>query len=745
MRSRCASFLLAVALMAQAAPRPATAQQIQLDNLPGLPEAEQQDPGQWRTPEPFEPRGRSTQANPQAETEPEPILLPLRPTRAQLGTDPGEYRIQGQFRTAEFSLLLPEAPTGASFTLTAQSAIDVLPERSEIRVSVNGTPIGTVGPNNFDAPHSDVLPVPDGVLRAGRNVVTLDVRHVHRVFCGPDAAFSVWTDIVLAESGVEVMPDALGTDPLSFLAAAGAELGRSRPVTIRTSGASFPIAEAAPVIARVGDIFGGLPPEIMFEEYYTINEGPPQLARVTVVPSGEMAADLPQFRRGGDGAIVLLANSGRYDETGALLLEALPAGETGNWPPLIEPGGPRALSDLGIADIEGRGRYVNEAVPFRLPRNWLLMASQRAELRLDYQYDTDLPDGALLLVKVNGTTIRLLPLDEAEAAGRDLDTLRVPFAANLLHPGINQLSFEALVPGDPPDEACVPRDAPIFRVDSTTELVVPRSPAMSVPDIRRVLEDIRPEGIGMSEAAQASLSLGILPQLAAVYASPRTDPEAAATRPPRLTVGIPSDISSMSGDIVQGNGSRLQEVLLTNVVAQTEQVDAWEGVNADRWWHIFYDVDRAARLPGEIRDWFLSIWRGPESELGAWLDGRAAEAMLIQPDMRTQDPGALWLIVRPGFDPKQVVASLAASHERFEGPTGQVSLFSMETGWSSWHASSRPLGLHEPLTFANARAVVGNYVTITPGRYILPLFTLALFSALVGMGIVLLSRRDRRR
>ncbi|ETW10659.1 hypothetical protein ATO8_21081 [Roseivivax marinus] len=717
------------------------AQQIQLDSLPDVSEPEQQGPDLRPYPTHFQDRGNP--ATELTDEDNQSIMLPLRPFGLQDSGELGKFRIQGQYKTSEFNLLIPAAAEGSQFYITSQSAIDVLPDRSAIDVSVNGTPIGTIVPDNFDAPQADVLQIPEGLLRAGRNAVVLNAQHVHRVFCGPDAAFSVWTDIVLAESGVETMRSSLRADPLGFLAAAGAELARNQAVTIRTSGQAFSIADAAPVIARVGDIFGGLPPEIRFERYYTVEDAQSQLARVTALPSGRTSPDLPQFRRGGDGAIVLLANSGNYADTGALLLSALPAPEGPSGPPILTPGEPRSLFDLGAPEILGRGRYVNESVPFNLPRDWLLMASQEAELRLDYEYDSGLPEGALLLVKVNGSTIRLLPLDEPDAAGRDLDTLRIPFAANLLGPGINQLTFEALVPGDPPDEACVPRTAPIFRVDGSSILRVPSSPAMSLADIRRSLQALKPEGIGMSESAQTALPLGTLPQVAAIYATNQTDADATAPSPrASLTVGIPSDISDMAGDVVGGNEGPLQGVLLADVVATEETPDAWENVNAGRWWSILFDLDRLQRVPGAVRDSFLTVWEGPESDLGAWLSGRAAEAMLIQPDM--QDTDTLWLILRPNIDPRPVVASLATAHERFEGPNGQISLFTEETGWTNWHSPRRPLTALEPLTFGNARAVIGNYVTVTPGRYILPLFALTFISAFIAIGIVILSRRSRQ-
>ncbi|AMY70304.1 cellulose synthase [Frigidibacter mobilis] len=84
---------------------------------------------------------------------------------------------------------------------------------------------------------------------------------------------------------------------------------------------------------------------------------------------------------------------------------------------------------------------------FRLPDDWLILASQEARFTLLYGFADDLPAGSLMLVKVNGQTVRLLPLDRN--GGSVQPPLEIGFAANLLHPGANRVSFEAILPGIP--------------------------------------------------------------------------------------------------------------------------------------------------------------------------------------------------------------------------------------------------------------------------------------------------------
>ncbi|WP_108485111.1 cellulose biosynthesis cyclic di-GMP-binding regulatory protein BcsB [Oceaniglobus ichthyenteri] len=673
---------------------------------------------------------------------PATLTMPLRAKRPQIeATD--RFRMQGQYGRAEFYLFLPADVGASTFQLTTKSAINVLPERSSIEVFVNDTSVGTIVPDHFEQNGIDTLDVPAGLLAAGRNTIVLAARQVHRVFCGPEAAFSLWTDIVLADSGITIDSADLETDTMGFFAATSAQLARGDPFSIHISGASFPLSEAAAIIARVEDIFGGTPPEIRFEDYYSVSSQPPQLARVTALPPDMDLPGGPAFYRGGDGAIVLLTNSGDYTDVGRVLLGVLKDQDKSAGAPLLNPGALTTLADLGVPLIEGQGRYFQAPVSFRLPRDWLLLASQQAELFLDYQFDTQLPTGSLLLVKINNTTIRLLPLDEVAQSGRPLRTLRVPFDANLLQPGVNRLTFEALIPGDPPDQACVLRDAPIFQVFGTTALSVPRSPSMSLPGISEVLAVLGPDSIRISEAARATVPLGILPQIGAVYANEPPADEAGTDRSRyELTVGVPGDLSRLAGDVVDGHNSDLQSVLLSTAREPVRDLDLWQGVDKRPWWHAFYDLEQAAALPSRVIGGLADMWRGPEQDLRTWLAGHSADAMLIQPDM--SNPESIWLILRSRTDPVRIVSSLAATHQEFDGPHGQVALYSPENGWISWTSPDRPLSLNESLTLGNIRAVVGNYVTLTPAQYILPLFLLIFCSAMVGIGIAILSRRRKR-
>jgi len=672
---------------------------------------------------------------------PETVMLPLRPLALKSG-DTRVYRMSGQHEVARFGLFLPYAMDDVALHLATRSAIDVLPARSTVEVAVNGTAIGSIVPDNFERSQTDTLAIPAGALTAGRNVVTLTAKQVHRVFCGPDAAFSLWTEIGLGASGVEILFDDLPTDALGFLAASVAQLARDMPLETHMASEGFSLSDAAPLIDRFDGVFGPMPPEISIEDYYSVTSGASQLARITVLPSGMVMPEGPQFLRGGDGALVLMLERGDFERAGEILSDALPPQPENEALARLEPGRPTPLSELGVEGVRGYGRYIQENVPFLLPQNWLLLASQEGILQLDWRFDTGLPKGGLLLVKMNNTTIRLLPLDEPENAGRPLPTLRIPFRANLLQPGANRLTFEALVPGDPPDQACVPREAPIFEVSGGTRLFVPPSPSMSLPGIDRTLAEVAQSSIRLSEAAEERLPLGLFPRLSSVLSglSVRGDPDT----PPevRLTIGVPSDLDALSGDVVNGHQSELAKLFDTDDAEPVEQGDAWSRLKGESWLSDVIRPENLSALPAQVTEWLRAIWTGTGSELKEWLSSRSAEAVFLQPDM--QRPEEIWLILKPGADHQHIVASLAETRQTFRGPKAQVSVFSPLTGWESWQAPNRPLQLHEALTPGNARAVVGNFVTIIPGRFIAPLLVLTALASAVALAIAVMTRRKRK-
>jgi hypothetical protein len=465
------------------------------------------------------------------------VLVPLRPVTVRAGTQ-ASTRLNGEAAFAQFILFLPQDAARAELQVAHRTGIDALPERSSLQVVVNDVEIGAVRPDNFSDFGRDTLPVPDGVLQAGRNIVEIRVRQSHRVACGPDASFALWTDIDTPNSGVLMPADSFGTDPVGFLAAVAAQVARGQAITVRRPDPDASLLDAAPFIGQVVAALGGTPPEIESAPYWVQAPARPELARLTALPQGAGLAQ-PQFLRGGDGAIVLLVErDSDYAAISASLMDMVQPSAVSHLA-LLTPGREQTLAELGAPRLTGQGRYILMPVDFALPWNWALLASQKAQLVLDYRFAPNLPEGALLLVKVNGTTVRMLPLDRA--GGERLPSLPIAFGANLLRAGANRLEFEALIPGDPPHMACPPMEGPVLEISDSSRLFVPQSPSMLLPSIDMSLAMLAAENIVATPRATEQLAPGVVPQIASALIQPQSGIGARSPHV-RLTVATTSDL-----------------------------------------------------------------------------------------------------------------------------------------------------------------------------------------------------------
>lgn len=662
------------------------------------------------------------------------VLVPLRSIRPHIVMGEG-MRLTGEAAAESFILFLPNDPGATELRLAHRTGIDALPDRSSLRVIVNDVNVGEIRPENFSEFGQDLLVVPDGLLRAGRNSVEIQVRHTHRVACGPDASFALWTEIDTTNSGIVVSSDSFGVGPVGFLAAIAAQAGRGQPITVRRPDPDASLLDAAPFIGQVAAALGGTPPEIVSAPYWGVAPDMPELARVTALPKGE-GPQQPRITRGGDGAMVLLIErDSDYASVSSSLMAAFqPAVSTRL--PVLTPGQEQTLSDLGSPRLTGQGRYSLMSVDFALPWNWVLLASQKARLVLDYRFAQNLPDGALLLVKVNGVPVRMLPLDHG--GGQNMPSLPVAFGANLLHPGANRLEFEALIPGDPPDAACPPMDGPVVEISEGSRLFVPASPSMTLASIDMSLAMLAPENIVTTDRAAAQLSPGVVPQIAAALMQPQ-GLDGARSPNVQLTVASFADLQdlhvAMGGDVMRG----LQDALRKDIIrpaADAAPATAWDMVERPSSLFKMPSFGAMTNWPNRLRLSARSLVFGTIPSLGDWLHGQEADAALLQPDLAR--PGEIWLVFAPHATPSTIVRALVASRD---GPSGQVALYTGAGGWRNWTDPSRPLVLQEAVGWTTLRPILGNYATLSPLAFLGAVVLLALLSAGIALFFLKLTRR----
>lgn len=140
-------------------------------------------------------------------------------------------RLTGETVKSQLTLDLPKnAITPSELRFSLRSAVNVLTETALLQVSVNGEdPVDLPLQNISDF---NTLIVPTSALTTGQNLIELTLDQPHRIFCGPQASFDVWTEINLAKSGVDIRHDTLRPDPEGFAYAMHAELARSGSMEI---------------------------------------------------------------------------------------------------------------------------------------------------------------------------------------------------------------------------------------------------------------------------------------------------------------------------------------------------------------------------------------------------------------------------------------------------------------------------------------------------------------------------------
>lgn len=684
-----------------------------------------------------------------------PALQPVK-TEVQIGgsmPQPGQFRLTGEVASAEFLLTLPEGLTPpAELLLALRSSVNVLPDHSHLAVWINGVEAGRLTLNTL----GDFAEqrVPAAGLTPGVNRIRLAVVQAHRIFCGPEASFAVWTEVDLGHSGAPVAPALLPLNAQGFLAALQSQVAQGGAIEILVDDKTD-LALVRDVARRVTDALGGLP-RVEVLPFYAMQTGREARARIALIASAQRMAT---FRSGAGGALVLQIE--HADGAAPDLSDLLPP-QPADWQiAALTPGTPATIADLGAAEIVANTHYFRRDVEFRLPEDWLLLASQKAALTLHYGYSADLAKGGLLLVKVNGQTVRLLPLDRE--GGKVLPPLEIGFRANQLNPGVNTLTFEMTVPGDPPDLPCTPRSTDMLVILGDSSLDVPPSPRMQQTDMARSLlrlggEDvvIPPEVADPARDGATLLAFGALLRplvqdeiaaqlhivgLDAVGLVPTGDTgvtrrmlQDAVFRAPDLTVTAPAPAAKADAPAPSFSLAAEDGTAAPAATPVADQPSLWQRITG---W--LSPLAQTFREGSGVRD---LAFPGRIS-LVNWLDGKSGVAMLLHLD--PDAPDDLWLIAGPDI----AMPDLALQVDRFrhgEGGNvhGQVALLQADGTWLTWSDKSRP-ELLEPLTPWNLRAVLGNYASWSPLVFTVLTLALALLSVIPALLFVLMTRRSGSR
>lgn len=672
-------------------------------------------------------------------------ISPLRPVRAMGLASGNALRFEGEAQTLDFVMLVPEPDAVEALRVTVRSSINVLPERSRVRVYVNDQPVGTGELRHVTGFGEIDLPVSGVGLERGENRVRIELVQHHRIFCGPEASFALWTDIDLARSGAVLAHGPRAPGQAAFVMGLASAAARGAPVEIRGTEALGDHADAwiGQVTRHLGRVLGGDPVPFRFSARWDVQPERRPAARVTFIP-GE--AQRVSFRLGADGAQVMVVEYRPGEAPQPLqALEPLSTVAATTGLPLLATQQPVALSELGFRNVEVNSRYRLIEQGFRLPDDFVILTNAKAELRLDYAYAEGLPRDAMLLIHINGTNVRLLPL--RGQANEWIESFPIRFEARLLRAGANTLGFEVIIPGDPADLPCPNTEETSLAIGESSTLQVPYSPSMFLPDMHFAFVNLQPESVAVNELTGRAFDRhAVATMRAALGTGGRANVSPELTRLHLLALddlgAVPSGGHSIS--------RRAFEAVLSDEPADPAlTADAvGGGVGAGRQGGL---LDLSARpetteRTGTSLAWLRAQarqalnWLHPQSGfmLESWLAEQSGQAIMLQLDPAR--PNQIWLLRAPGSDVGALAAAVAAARSTGDGPRGQVSVLGHDGRWHNWFAPDRQPALLEPIRLGNMRHVLGNVVSAMPVRYALTLFFLALISAAVALRLVINTR-----
>ena len=670
------------------------------------------------------------------------FVSPLRPIAARGRPAGSALRFDGERRTLDFALFVPDPSAMHALRVSTLSSINVLPERSTYRLFVNDTFAGEGRLDNFSDFGSVDFPVGPALVLPGQNHVRIELVQYHRIYCGPDASFALWSDIDLATSGA-VLNSAVGVsgqDGFMMGLAAAAAIGTGIEIRGAEALGDYRDGWIEQITQRISAALGGDPIPFRFTEYWSVQGASRSASRITFLPGLQNRVS---FRVAGDGAQVMVVEfqPGQRPHALAEFDTLLPQAAVTTQPILIATERPVAFSEFGFETTEVRDRYAMIEQRFRLPDDYVVLTNAKAEIALDYIYVNDLPAGSMLLVHVNGRNIRLLPL--VGEGGALIEQFPVRFEARLLRAGINTLGFEVMIPGAPADLPCPAAESAFLAIGQSSTIATPYSPSMYLPDMHLAFAGLVPQSVQVNDMTGRAFDANDVVTLrAALSGGARAD---AATLNTRLNLLSLDDLGSVPMGGYQFSRRALESVLIAQAPIA--------GLTVAPPQHALMQLQERGESTAALSrgwDWLQSgfetalQWMNPRSGqlLDQWLTEQHGQAVLLQLD--PSRPNQLWLVRAPGSNAAAIASAIVAARSTNEGPRGQVSVLDHDGRWQSWVAPDRQPLLLEAVSLGNVRFVLGNFVSAMPIRYVVGVFFLALISALFALRLVIATREHRQ-
>lgn len=416
----------------------------------------------------------------------------------------GDIMLQGEIASRSWALHLTNAQASAPMRLHLgySNAIVVAPEVSRLQLLINDSVVIETPIRSADGVGVIEVDVPAGLLRAGRNEVSLRVSQRHRTDCTIDSTYELWTSVNAAQTY-------LVSDDLSLSRLSAVE--DLRAIAPDTSGRAT-IAIVAPGMSRndIGaDILKLAQTIALYQPLpdlnYVIDAAPSDeqenaSLRVFIGERDELEAlgvDLPAgatgpiatFAEQPDGIPTFIVSG----QTRGEWLEALDgmlapldrsagtrreAVTTEAWrlpnAPMIYGARELTFSELGVRSESFSGRNFSTSFQFSVPSDFYAGSYGEAQILLDAAYAQGVLPGSLINVYVNDSIAISMPLNDDR--GAVLEKLPLRMTMRHFKPGLNEIRVVATL-RTAEDEACAAAgltgDQPRFAIFNSSRFVVP--------------------------------------------------------------------------------------------------------------------------------------------------------------------------------------------------------------------------------------------------------------------------------
>lgn len=373
-----------------------------------------------------------------------------------------------------------EVERPATLLIGYLNAIYVMPERSRMRVTINGQLVAEIAIASPQGATQVTAAIPAGVLRAGGNLIRIDMLAVHRTDCSIESTYDLWVELDNALTGVAfaggpVPPPVMVED----LPAVGVDVGGSTHIRFIHNGpiephhsAHFLAAAQAltqrgryshPIVSIVGPEAGPAGPGTLnvivglAEDLRAVMANPPAL-----VGGQPLVRFFNESRAGGtvlvlagettrsiDAAIDRLAASSGQSEPNKLAISSRFAPDA----PYFTGAGSVRFSELGVMTQEFSGRRLQLRFPIGLPADFYGSANGQARILLDAAYAPSVRPGSVLSVYVNGSLASSYMLTDRHGGLMERKVIKVPLTH--FRAGLNRVWIEVMLDVDS-DQICGP-------------------------------------------------------------------------------------------------------------------------------------------------------------------------------------------------------------------------------------------------------------------------------------------------